>query len=137
MTGELFNLLSAHSVLRHSLDGTGSDGIEFAASVEAMAAGAAQLAARLFSIRAQSLVSQLSPATAKARLSGLLIGAELAAVKDDWCDQALTIVGNGPQAELYAQGLRVLGQEPRIVDAPHVTLIGLKSAYLQIAKEFS
>jgi 2-dehydro-3-deoxygalactonokinase len=69
-------------------------------------------------------------------LSGLLIGAELAAAKDDWCDQALTIVGNGPQAELYAQGLRVLGQEPRIVDAPQVTLIGLKSAYLQIAKEF-
>jgi 2-dehydro-3-deoxygalactonokinase len=136
MTGELFNLLSAHSVLRHSLEGTGSDEIEFAASVEAMAAGAAQLAACLFSIRAQSLVSQLSPVTAKARLSGLLIGAELAAAKDDWCDQALTIVGNGPQAELYAQGLRVLGQEPRIVDAPQVTLIGLKSAYLQIAKEF-
>jgi 2-dehydro-3-deoxygalactonokinase len=138
MTGELFNLLSAHSVLRHSLDDeTGSDEIEFAASVESMAAEAAQLAAQLFSIRAQSLVSELRPATAKARLSGLLIGVELAAAKHDWCDQALTIVANGPQAELYAQGLRVLGQEARIIDAPHVTLIGLKSAYLQIAKEFS
>ena len=137
MTGELFNLLSSHSVLRHSLDEKGSDRIEFATSIEAMAAEAAQLAARLFSIRAQSLVSELSPAAAKARLSGLLIGAELAAAKDDWFDQALTIVGNGPQAELYAEGLRVLGQAPRIVDAPHVTLIGLKSAYLQIAKEFS
>jgi 2-dehydro-3-deoxygalactonokinase len=137
MTGELFNLLSAHSVLRHSLDGSGSDRVEFASSIEAMAAEAAQLSARLFSIRAQSLVSQLSPATAKARLSGLLIGAELAAAKDDWCDQALTIVGNGPQADLYAEGLRVLGQAPRIVDASHVTLLGLKSAYLQIAKEFS
>jgi 2-dehydro-3-deoxygalactonokinase len=137
MTGELFSLLSAHSVLRHSLDGTGSDGIEFAASVEAMAEEAAQLAARLFSIRAQALVAELSPATAKARLSGLLIGAELAAAKDDWCGQVVTIVGNGPQAELYAQGLRVLGQEPRIIDASHVTLVGLRSAYLQIAKEFS
>jgi 2-dehydro-3-deoxygalactonokinase len=137
MTGELFELLSAHSVLRHSLDGQGSDRVEFAASIEAMDAEAAQLASRLFSIRAQSLVSVLSPATAKARLSGLLIGAELAAVKDDWFDRALTIVGNGPQAELYAEGLRVLGQAPRVVDASHVTLIGLKSAYLQIAKEFS
>jgi 2-dehydro-3-deoxygalactonokinase len=137
MTGELFDLLSTHSVLRHSLDGKGSDRIEFATSIEAMAAEAAQLAARLFSIRAQSLVSDLNPATAKARLSGLLIGAELAAAKDDWFDRALTIVGNGPQAELYAEGLRVLGHAPRIVDAPHVTLIGLKSAYLQIAKEFS
>lgn len=137
MTGELFSLLSAHSVLRHSLDGTGADGNEFAASVEAMAAQPAQLAARLFSIRAQSLVSELSPAAAKARLSGLLIGAELAAARDDWSGQALTIVGNGPQAELYARALRGLGQEPRMVDASHVTLTGLKSAYLEIAKEFS
>jgi 2-dehydro-3-deoxygalactonokinase len=137
MTGELFSLLSAHSVLRHSLDGTGTDGREFAASVEAMAAEPAQLAARLFSIRAQSLVSELSPATAKARLSGLLIGAELAAAKVDWSGQAATIVGNGPQAELYAEGLRALGQEPRMVDAAHVTLVGLQSAYQQIAKEFS
>ena len=136
MTGELFNLLSAHSVLRHSLDGKGSDRIEFAASIEAMAAGAGELSARLFSIRAQSLVSELSPATANARLSGLLIGAELAAVKDNWCHQTLTIVSNGPQSELYAEGLRVLGQAPRIVDASHVTLSGLKSAYLLIAKDF-
>ena len=35
------------------------------------------------------------------------------------------------------KALRGLGQEPRMVDASHVTLIGLKSAYLQIAKEFS
>jgi 2-dehydro-3-deoxygalactonokinase len=137
MTGELFDLLSTRSVLRHSLDGNGSDRVEFAASIEAMGAEAAQLASRLFSIRAQALVSELSPATAKARLSGLLIGSELAAAKDDWCGQTLTIVGNGPQAELYAEGLRVLGQAPRIVDAPYVTLIGLKSAYLQISKEFS
>ena len=137
MTGELFDLLSSRSVLRHSLDGEGSDRAEFAASIEAMDAEAAQLASRLFSIRAQSLVSELSPATARARLSGLLIGAELAAAKDDWFDQTITIVGNGPQAELYAEGLRVLGRAPRIVDAPHVTLIGLKSAYLRIAKELS
>lgn len=137
MTGELFNLLSAHSVLRHSLSGNGSDPTEFAASVEAMAAEPAGLAARLFSIRAQSLVSEFGPAIAAARLSGLLIGAELAAARDDWCNQAPTIVGNGPQSELYAEGLRVLGQAPRIVDASHVTLAGLKSAYLQIAKDFS
>ena len=97
----------------------------------------AGLAARLFSIRAQSLVSEFSPATAGARLSGLLIGAELAAARDDWRNQPLTIVGNGPQSELYALALRVLGQAPRIVDASHVTLAGLKSAYLQIAKDFS
>jgi 2-dehydro-3-deoxygalactonokinase len=137
MTGELFNLLSAHSVLRHSLDPKGSDGKEFAASIKTMSAEPAGLAASLFSIRAQSLVSEFSPATANARLSGLLIGAELAATEDFWRHQAPTIVGNGPQSELYADALRLLGEKPRIIDASHVTLAGLKSAYLQIAKDFS
>ena len=137
MTGELFSLLSAHSVLRHSLDGKGSDGQEFAASVKTMAAEPAGLAARLFSIRAQSLVSEFSPAAANARLSGLLIGAELAAAGDFWRGQAITIVGNGPQSLLYAEALCVLGHAPRIIDASHVTLTGLKSAYLQIGKDFS
>ena len=104
MTGELFNLLSAHSVLRHSLDGKGSDTVEFAASILAMTADPAGLAARLFSIRAQSLVSEFGPARANARLSGLLIGAELAAARNEWRNEALIIVGNGPQSVLYAEG---------------------------------
>jgi 2-dehydro-3-deoxygalactonokinase len=134
MTGELFNLFSTHSVLRHSLDGEGWDADEFAGNIRLMATEPASLAARLFSIRAGSLVSGTGAATAKARLSGLLIGAELAAAKTYWQDRKVTIVGNGAQSELYAEGLRTLGQSSRIVDARNVTLAGLKSAYLQIAK---
>ena len=36
MTGELFSLLSRQSVLRHSLNGAGSDAIEFARSIQLM-----------------------------------------------------------------------------------------------------
>lgn len=136
MTGELFDLLAVHSVLRHSLDEMGSDKIEFAASVDAMVAGASELASKLFSIRTQSLVSGLDPGKARARLSGVLIGAELAAANDFWLDRNLTIVGNGPQSDLYVEGLRKLGQSPRVIDASRVTLTGMKSAYLQIAKDF-
>jgi 2-dehydro-3-deoxygalactonokinase len=136
MTGELFNLFSVHSVLRHSLDGAGRDRIEFANSVRSIVAEPASFAGRLFSIRAETLVSGLGAAAANARLSGLLIGAELAAAKPYWLDPKLTIVGNGPQSELYAEALGTLGQSPRIIDASHVTLAGLKSAYLQIAKDF-
>jgi 2-dehydro-3-deoxygalactonokinase len=135
MTGELFNLLSVHSVLRHSLDGAGRDGIEFANSVRSIVAEPAGFAGRLFSIRAETLVSGLGAATANARLSGLLIGAELAAAKTYWLDRNLIIVGNGPQSELYAEAFATLGHSPRIIDASHVTLAGLKSAYLQIAKD--
>jgi 2-dehydro-3-deoxygalactonokinase len=134
MTGELFNLFSTHSVLRHSLDGEGWNAIEFADSVRSIAADPASLSARLFSIRAGTLVSGADAATANARLSGLLIGAELAAAKTYWLDRQVTIVGNGAQSEHYAEALRTLRQSPRILDATHVTLAGLKSAYLQIAK---
>ena len=100
-----------------------------------MVAEPADLAGRLFSIRAEALILSLDAATANARLSGLLIGAELAAAKAYWLNQNLTIVGNGPQSELYAAGLQTLGQSPDVIDASHVTLTGLKSAYRQIAKE--
>jgi 2-dehydro-3-deoxygalactonokinase len=136
MTGELFNLLSRHSVLRHSLDGAGWNALEFANCIRSMHAAPANLSARLFSIRAEALVSALDAATANARLSGLLIGAELAAAKSHWLEANVTIVGNGVQSERYAQALRTLGRSPRLLDAADVTLAGLKSAYLQIAKDF-
>ena len=135
MTGELFGLLSLHSVLRHSLSDAGWDEIEFANDIRSTVTEPANLAGRLFSIRAEALVSSLDAATANARLSGLLIGAELAAAKAYWLNQNVTIVGNGPQSRLYAAALRTLGQPPDVIDASHVTLAGLKSAYRQIAEE--
>ena len=59
----------------------------------------------------------------------------ITAAKTYWLNQKVTIVGNGIQSDRYAEGLRTLGQSPRILDATHVTLAGLKSAYLQIAKD--
>jgi 2-dehydro-3-deoxygalactonokinase len=137
MTGELFSLLSRQSVLRHSLNGAaGSDAIEFARSIQLMMTEPASFAGQLFSIRAGNLVSGLEAGTAEARLSGLLIGAELAAARDYWFDQSPVIVGNGAQSDLYLEGLQTLGCSPRVIDASGVTLAGLKSAYAQIARNF-
>jgi 2-dehydro-3-deoxygalactonokinase len=69
MTGELFSLLSRQSVLRHSLDGAGSNAIEFARSIQLMMTEPASFAGQLFSIRAGNLVSGLEAGTARARLS--------------------------------------------------------------------
>jgi 2-dehydro-3-deoxygalactonokinase len=135
MTGELFNLLATQSVLRHSLNDSELDEAEFARVVQAMDSESNRFAEWLFGIRAEGLVSSLAPAMAKARLSGTLIGTELAAARNYWQDQNLVIVGNGPQAETYADGLRALGQAPRLTDATHVTLTGLKSAYRHLAKD--
>ena len=135
MTGELFNLLATQSVLRHSVAGAGWDRGEFAGSVKALMAEPESFAGRLFSIRADTLISGLDHAVATARLSGTLIGAELAAARHYWLTREVTIVGDGAQSEMYAEGLRALDQTPRIADASRVTLAGLKSAYDQIVRD--
>jgi 2-dehydro-3-deoxygalactonokinase len=135
MTGELFNLLSKSSVLRHSLDETSWDASEFARSAQLAAAEPEGFAGRLFGIRAETLVSALTPAMANARLSGTLIGAELAAARSYWLDHDVLIVGNGTQANLYQEGLRTLGKVSQTSDASSVTLAGLQAAHMEIMKD--
>ncbi len=128
MTGELFELLSTHSVLRHSLDATSWDGAAFIEAITEAGREPQALMGRLFSIRAGSLLSDLSPAVARARLSGLLIGAELAGARPYWSEHPVVILGDGRQARLYAEGLNALGRSAQLVDAPEVTRAGLASA---------
>jgi 2-dehydro-3-deoxygalactonokinase len=138
MTGELFALLAQQSVLRHSLDGDGWDDAEFARAVSATVADPAGFVGRLFSVRAEVLLAGLTPAGARARLSGLLIGAELAATQAYWNEETeVTLVGNGAQAAHYAEALRVLGRSPAMADGALVTLAGLRSAWRQLAKDLA
>ena len=93
MTGELFALLSEHSVLRHGMQGDGQDPAAFDAALSDSLSRPERLATRLFSLRAEGLLHALPAAAARSRLSGLLIGAELAATKAYWLGQPVTLVG--------------------------------------------
>lgn len=123
MTGELFDVLAKHSILRLSI-GEGWDAPAFLRAVTE--ARAAPLSTQLFGLRAGSLVSGLSPDTARARLSGLLIGAELDAVA---ADGPVAIVGDDRLAALYAEALRALGRTPRVYSGRELALSGLIRAY--------
>ena len=135
MTGEIFALLSTQSVLRYSLDGTSWDQGEFERAIRSAYENPENLAASLFSIRAASLVSGLAAASANARLSGLLIGAELAATRSLWSTHAVTVIGNGMQAERYVEALKVLDCASSLVAADAVTLAGLRAAYANIVRQ--
>jgi 2-dehydro-3-deoxygalactonokinase len=132
MTGELFDLLRFHSVLRHSLDSTSWDQNAFNKEVISAFANPQGLAARLFGIRADTLLSSLPPSEGNARLSGSLIGAELAAARDFFERQEIVIIGNSIQADIYKQALGTLGKSSINIDATDVTVAGLKSAFLNI-----
>lgn len=127
LTGELFALLAGHSVLRHGM-GDGWDEAGFDAGLAEGMARPEALTARLFGLRAEGLLSGLAPDTARARLSGLLIGAELAAAKPWWLGRDVVIVGEGRLAALYARGLAAQGVAARRAPAEAATLAGLARA---------
>ncbi|WP_040645538.1 2-dehydro-3-deoxygalactonokinase [Rubellimicrobium thermophilum] len=128
MTGELYAAIAAHTVLRHSLAGEGWDEGAFAAALTEGMARPEALASRLFAIRAESLLTALSPAAARARLSGLLIGAEIQAARGWWLGERVALIGTGRLAGHYRAALAMQGVDAALTDDTAVTLAGLQAA---------
>ncbi len=129
MTGELFGLLAEQSLLRHSVGTEGWDTEAFAEALSATLSRPETAAARLFSLRAEALLSGAAPVTARARLSGFLIGMELAAARPYWLGQDIAIIGNAELADVYREALAQQGIAPQVADADAMTLAGLKQCY--------
>jgi len=129
MSGELFALLAGQSVLRHSVTADNWDQPTFDFTVEEALSKPEKLAARLFAIRADDLLDGTSPAIGRARLSGLLIGAELAAARPYWLGTNIAIIGAEGAATPYARALQTQGAPATIADAERMTLAGLTAAY--------
>ena len=127
MTGELFALLSKHSVLRHSV-GEGWDEDAFTDTLSNTISRPESFAAKAFSLRAESLLADLPPATARARLSGMLIGMELAATRQYWLGQHVVIIGDHTLSKTYQSALATQGLQAELLDAEALTLAGLSAA---------
>lgn len=128
MTGELFGLLSEASVLRHSI-GAGWDADSFAAGLDQTLARPETLGAALFSVRAEALLNDLGGAAARARVSGLLIGAELAAMRPYWLGQAVAVIGAASLRAAYVAALAAQGVPVQEADGDTMTLAGLTAGF--------
>lgn len=128
MTGELFSLLSLQSVLRHSVQSEDWDEQSFTMAVSDALSRPEKIAARLFSLRAEALIADLKPAAARARLSGLLIGIELAAAKPYWLGQNVILVGAQSLSDTYARALALQGVTSRQLPVAACTVAGLARA---------
>ena len=129
MTGEMFALLGAQSVLRHSVGAEGWDDAAFDDAVSDLLSRPNDLAAKLFSLRAADVLHGVAGAKSRAQLSGYLIGAELAAAKPYWLGQRVAIVGDGDFETAYLRALTAQGVQANTTDAQTITLAGLKAAY--------
>jgi 2-dehydro-3-deoxygalactonokinase len=128
MTGEMFALLAGHSVLRHTVAASGWDPDGFADALTVGMSHPARLGAELFRLRAEALLQDLAPDRARARLSGLLIGMELAATRPYWLGQEVTLVGETGLCDAYAAALSAQGTAAGRLDPTQVTLAGLATA---------
>ncbi len=129
MTGELFQILAANSVLRHSVSDDGWDNDTFREAISDTLSNPAVLASRLFQLRASDLLEGATPDANRAHLSGLLIGAELAAAKPYWLGQEIALVGAPTLNDLYVDALASQGLSPSKHIGDDMTLRGLVAAY--------
>ena len=123
MTGELFDVLTRHSVLRHTTDvAAPTDREGFVEGVDAARGG--HLTAMLFQARTRQVLDQRSPASNAGFLSGLLIGAELAGLSRD--GRPVVLAAEPPLSEAYALAAQVLGfgDRMRIVASGPLSAIG-------------
>ena len=124
MTGEMFALLGEASILRHTVGTSGWSDDDFAAAVAEAHAAPAGCLGRLFGLRAGPLLFGDAAPSGSARLSGLLIGAEIATcMAAD--DAPLCLVATGRMADRYAAALTTLGIDFGKADAEDAVRNGL------------
>jgi 2-dehydro-3-deoxygalactonokinase len=134
MTGELFEAVSAHTVVRHALAGEQS-GPEAEAGISAgLAAGLetpALLTSLLFRTRAASLLSGKGPDWCAGYLSGLLVGAEVGGRREWIGEDIVPIIGSPRLCQIYTAALTQAGARTETIDATDATIAGLIAARSQ------
>ncbi len=133
MTGELFDLLVHHSVLRHSTE------FEAAFDSVAFAQGVAEtrrqpLIAALFRVRTRQVLDRQPAAANTAFLSGLLIGAELLTLAESGLP-VIVAAGSAVRNACAAAGeVLGFGSRLRIVDADPLSALGQEVLLHRILK---
>ena len=137
MTGELFEVTSKYSVLSHSLadaEPFAGDRPAFAEAVRAAFEAPQRLTNQLFTVRSGMLLAGLTPTDAAARLSGTLIGAEIAGGLSSSGSRPTTVrlVASGRLLGLYEGAFAALSLPFSTIDADDAVRTGLAAAARQI-----
>src|SRR5436190_24360675 len=133
MTGELFAVLGQHSVLKS--EAPPDDEGAFDEGVAAAGDGGA-LASRLFSVRSRVVAGEASPDTTSSYLSGLLIGADVAAAPHLLgiaADAPVSLIGEPALCRWYARALKGRGRPVSVHNGDEAARAGLFALQQEMA----
>ncbi len=138
MTGELFAIMSEHStlsaLLNHEHPKNDCDD-EFRQAIVEACANPIDLTNKLFSIRSGALLfGDDKKNRSAARLSGLLIGAEFAAMRHR-INQTVGLIAEGKLANSYSIAMETLDIDFKIYDSHDLARTGLLNCARQIWSE--
>lgn len=130
MTGELFALLKAHSLVGQDMTGEATDDDAFAAGVAASAD--TDLPSALFGVRAAGLLGLRPREQAASYVSGLLIGGDChARLRADPRD--VHLLADPPLSTLYARAIGMAGGRAIVVDSRAAFLAGITRLWERLA----
>jgi 2-dehydro-3-deoxygalactonokinase len=136
MTGELFSVISQHSLLAHAIETAGPPPVDcapFRESLSTALAAPTALTASLFRLRAAQLLGVEQRVDGAARLSGLLIGTELADAQHRYGPlRSVRLIATGTLGRLYQAALTGQGFDVTTVDAEQASRLGLAKAAFNI-----
>ena len=129
MSGELFALMSEYSVLKHSVNSDGWNYQEFNSAVSESISNPQKLFSDFFKLRADDLLNKVEKSVLRSKLSGYIIGTELAGAKPYWLGQNIVILAKDDLSKVYKAALEGQGVFAQEVDATKCTLDGLTKAF--------
>jgi 2-dehydro-3-deoxygalactonokinase len=129
LTGELFELMSQRSILRHAIAAPATVDAACTAFEEAVAQALgdpAQFSNQLFAVRSAQLLGYRRKEDGAASLSGLLIGNEIAgALARHGAARRVDLIASGAMRGLYARALSIAGVGVHEIDAEEAVRAGL------------
>ena len=129
ISGELFALMSKYSVLKYSVNSDGWSDQEFKSAVSESISNPQKIFSDFFKLRADDLLNKVAKSVLRSKLSGYIIGAELAGAKPYWLGQNVVILADNNLSKTYKAALEGQGIFAQEVDATKCTLDGLSQAF--------
>jgi 2-dehydro-3-deoxygalactonokinase len=132
MTGELFEAISKQTILSHAVaeaEAFTGDHEAFTAAVRDIYAHPELPTNRLFTLRSGQLLHGLAATDAKARLSGIMIGLEIAGAHSQAKRETpVVLIGSGALGALYEGAFTALDIHYTVIDADDAVRRGLLAA---------